>query len=250
MLVDRRRTFGPTAIGFWAMGLMLCVSFTATASDLKNFNDAVAKAFTHYRGALFYLRRGNADPAGFELELFKDAWGEIEKKWAATPPDAFAGDPQWNPTFPKIEAIVDAGFGVMDKDGPKAAREAIKPIRALLSSLRRRNGVYTYSDCIDELNAQMKKVWPYRRNPPDFRNLAEVNKVKMEASVYEYLLKKCRKQASDKLQKSVEFNRMFDAAANSVQMLWDATDKKQRRRFINILRELRPFDRLIFLRFG
>jgi len=222
----------------------------ATAGTMAAFNESVAQAFSHYRSALFYFRRNNSDPGAFELELFKDAWLEIEKRWKSAPPDSFADDPKWASTFDEIGAIVDRGFVALDKDGPKAARKALRPIRDMLSSLRRRNGVYVYSDCIDELNMQMKKVWPYRHAPPDFNDLAQVNKVKWEASVYEYLLKKCRQQAPVAYRKRDEFNRMFDAAENSVRTLWDATDRKQRRRFINILRELRPFDRLIFLRFG
>lgn len=230
--------------------LTVGASRPAVANELRAFNDVVAKAFTHYRSALFYFRRNNADTGAFELELFKDAWQGIERKWRDKAPDAFRGDTRWKTTFTEINGVVEAGFATLDKEGAKAARKTIRPIRDLLSGLRRRNGIHTYSDCIDELNAQMKNIWPYRHNPPDFAKLAEVNKVKREASVYEYLLQKCRKQAPAKYAKSEEFIRMFDAAENSVRTLWDATDKKQRRRFINILRELRPFDRLIFLRFG
>lgn len=244
------RRIALAAAFLFGTGLAVVPSAAPQANELKAFNGAVAKAFTHYRGALFYFRRNNADTGAFELELFKDAWGAIEKRWRDRAPDAFAGDPKWKATFARIGGVIDTGVAALDKDGAKAARKAIRSVRGLLSDLRRRNGVFTYSDCIGELNAQMKKVWPYRHNPPDFEKLAEVNTVKREASVYEYLLKKCRAQAPAKYRNSDEFIRMFDAAENSVRTLWDATDKKQRRRFINILRELRPFDRLIFLRFG
>jgi hypothetical protein len=240
----------PALAVFLIASLTFGLSARAQANELRAFNEAVAKAFTHYRSALFYFRRKNTDPGAFELELFKDAWAGIEKKWRDKAPDAFADDPRWKSTFGEIKNVTEVGFAALDKDGPQAARKAIRPIRDLLSGLRQRNGIYTYADCIDELNAQMNKVWPYRHNPPDFEKLAEVNKVKLAASVYEYLLLKCRQQAPAKYQKGVEFNRMFDAALNSVRTLWDATDKKQKRRFINVLRELRPFDRLIFLRFG
>ncbi len=225
-------------------------TFKADAGSTHDFNQDVAQAFANYRGALFYFRRKNGDPGAFELDLFKDAWLAIEKKWKDNPPDSFSSDPQWVATFGEVTNIVDRGFDALDKNGPEAARKTLRPIRDLLSALRRRNGVYVFSDCIDELNMQMKKIWPYRHNPPDFNDLAQVNKVKHKAAVYEYILLKCRKDAPADYKKRDEFNRMFDAAQKSVQTLWDATDKKQRRRFINILRELRPLDRLIFLRFG
>ncbi|MFL2687795.1 MAG: hypothetical protein ACJ0HN_04315 [Alphaproteobacteria bacterium] len=246
----RRNWIIPVVAGLLIGSLTIGAADRVKANELRTFNDAVAKAFTHYRSALFYFRRKNVDPGAFELELFKASWIAIEKKWRDRAPDAFSGDPRWKSTFGGIKNVVEVGFAVLDKEGPRAARKAIRPIRDLLSGLRQRNQIYTYADCIDELNAQMKKVWPYRHNLPKFENLDETNKVKMEASVYEYLLLKCRNQAPEKYRNSDEFNGIFDAALNSVRTLWDATDKKQQRRFINILRELRPYDRLIFLRFG
>jgi hypothetical protein len=234
-------------VGLFALSLLAATP--SGAGQLAEFNAAVDKAFAHYRGALFYLRRKNGDPAAFELELFKDAWQGIAKKWGGTSPDAFAGDAAWKRTLDAIAKAADSGLALAEKD-TAAARKALLPIRDELSALRRRNGVIVFSDCIEEMNDQMKKIWPYRRNPPDFEKLEQVNDVKRAASVYQYLLGKCRAKAPEAYRKNAEFNRLFDAAERSVGTLWDATDKKQRQRFINILRELNPLDRLIFLRFG
>ena len=222
----------------------------ASASELNAFHRDVRSAFAHYRGALFYLRTGNDATGALELDLFREKWTELHERWRMAPPDAFADDPQWQKTLTSIDASLRAGLKAMETSSTKAAREELLPIRWMLHELRRRNGIYTFSDCIEEMNRKMLEIWRYRRNPPNFNDLNQVNALKGKVAVYEYLIGKCRSGAPARYGGNQEFNRLFDGAENSVRTLWDATDKGQRRRFINILRELRPFDRLIFLRFG
>ena len=229
---------------------LFALSPFASASELNTFHREVGSAFAHYRGALFYLRTGNDATAALELELLREKWNEIHNRWRQRPPDAFADDPRWQESMASIGASIEAGLKSFDSSSTKAARKELLPVRRILHELRTRNGLYTFSDCIEEMNRHMSEVWHYRRNPPDFNDSKQVNALKTKVAVYEYLLQKCRTGAPARYGKNAEFNRLFDGAENSVRTLWDATDKGQRRRFINILRELRPFDRLIFLRFG
>lgn len=231
----------------------LCIATalsSAGASQLKVFHSDVATAFTHYRGALFYLRTGNDATAALELDLFGQKWNELAEKWRNAPPDAFADDPEWQQSIASVTASLKAGLKVLDTSTPKAAREALLPVRQILYQLRRRNGIFVFSDCVEEMHGKMSEIWQYRRNPPDFADLAQVNSLKAKIAVYGYLLGKCHAIAPPAYTKNVEFNGLFDGARNSLGTLLDATDMGQRQRFINILRELRPFDRLIFLRFG
>lgn len=222
----------------------------ASASNLKQFNTDIQAAFAHYRSALFYLRTGNEATGGLELDLFNEKWSAINKKWSTARPDAFADDQDWHKTLKAVGTLISKSLKALDGAGMKDARQTLLPIRKMLHELRTRNGVYIFSDCVEEMGGQIQALWAYRRNPPDFTSLEQLNSVKAKAAVYEFQIKKCRAQAPERYKTNSEFNRLFDGAENSVRTLWDATDKGQRRRFINILRELRPFDRLIFLRFG
>lgn len=232
---------------------VFCVSATlssAGASQLNDFHKDVADAYAHYRGALFYLRTGNDATGALELDIFGEKWGKLADKWGSAPPDAFADDPGWRKSIADVSTSLKSGLKLLDTSTPDTARKALLPIRNILHLLRQRNGLYTFSDCIEEMQGEITEIWRYRSTPPDFADLAQVNAVKAKISVYGYLLEKCRRTAPSAYLQNTEFNELFDGAENSLKTLWDATDKRQRQRFINILRELIPFNRLIFLRFG
>ena len=112
----RRNWIIPVVAGLLIGSLTIGAADRVKANELRTFNDAVAKAFTHYRSALFYFRRKNVDPGAFELELFKASWIAIEKKWRDRAPDAFSGDPRWKSTFGEIKNVVEVGFAVLDKE--------------------------------------------------------------------------------------------------------------------------------------
>ena len=81
-------------------------------------------------------------------------------------------------------------------------------------------------------------------------DLAVQNKVKAEAAVYSYILKRCREEASAELQADANFKSLFDGAGNSAANLIKPVDAKDLRGLVNVLRELKSFDAFIFLRWG
>jgi len=48
----------------------------------------------------------------------------------------------------------------------------------------------------------------------------------------------------------IEFVRLFDGAESSVASLMPALDARDSQAVVNVLRELRSFDRILFFRFG
>jgi len=112
------------------------------------------------------------------------------------------------------------------------------------------NGQWRFSDCVDEMNAQFDVLWRYRREPPDLTSLQEVNAAKDQAAVTAHWYQRCRVQAPAAFAEDAEFSRLMDGSISSLKLIWSALDEENEMRFINILRELRSYDRLIWLRFG
>lgn len=222
----------------------------ARASDLSDFNKAVAVAYGHYRAATSYLRTGNAALAGIELEAARETWRDVASRFAASPPDAFADDPAWAGTLTAIGQRLEDSLAATDGGDLKAAGEILAPIRGELSDLRSRNNVVVFSDRVDAFSAAMDRLWHFRHQPPDLDSAATLRELRSGTAVLEYLLRLCREAAPARLRMNPDFVRFLDSGAEAVERLWQAIETKDQELLINTLRELRSFERLFFLRFG
>ena len=131
----------------------------------------------------------------------------------------------------------------------KAAQGKLAPIRTVQTDLRRRNGIFLFSKCVEEANRAMDTLYAYRHRPANFDDRRDVNELPRCAAVTAHRYERCFKTAPEKYKASAEFQRLMYASLRSLGLIWDAVDKKQQRRVINILRELRSSDRLLYLRF-
>jgi len=222
----------------------------AHASDLADFNEAAAVAYGHYRAAASYLRTGNAALAAIELEAAREKWRDVASRFAASPPDAFADDPAWAGTLTAIGKRLKDALAATDGGDLKAAAEILAPIRGELSDLRGRNNVVVFSDRVDAISAIMDRLWRFHHQPPDLDSAAALRELRSGTAVLEHLLRLCREAAPAGLRKDPDFVRFLDSGAEAVERLWQAIETKDQELLINTLRELRSFERLLFLRFG
>ena len=220
------------------------------AAELGAFLDDTGEAYGHYRQAMFYLRTGNPAVAGFDLTQMQEKWAAVIDAYADDPPAPFAADPEFGPSLTAVAAAVDTGLEQVAADDAEAGREALAPVRAILSDLRRRNRLYVLSDCIDEFSAAADALWRFRHAPPDFADTDAVNDLRGSAAIVEYQLRRCRSLAEPAHGSGEEFRALFDGAAQSAHSLWPAIDAADEQRVINILREFRSFEQMIYLRFG
>lgn len=237
-------------IGVWLALAVLTGAPAVQASDLGDFNDAVADAYDHYRAAAFYFRTGNSAVAKDELTAMQDAWAEIAARFADSPPDAFTDDPHFADVLDEVSDRVQQAIEAADVGATTVGADALAPIRALLSDLRRRNGVVVFSDHVNALNQQMERLWRYRHNPPALDDPAEVDAVVGEAAVYAYLLQRLREGAPQEVKERADFQRLMEGTGESVARIPVALREGDEETFINTLRELISFDRMLFLRFG
>lgn len=232
-------------------GLILAMgSGAAAASDVRRLHRAVAEANDHYRQAIFYLRTENPAVAALELDEFIDKWGTVIESFSAEPPDPYADDPAWSATLAEIGSRAKEGLAALDDGDSSAAIGAVGPIRGLLGDLRRRNGVTTFSDRIDELTAVMDVLARYRREVTDLSDDAVVGPVRKQAAVVEYVFEKVRRDAPADIADDPEFKRMYEGVAESMGRLWRGLETRDPRLFRIGSGELRSHERILYLRFG
>lgn len=233
------------------VGLILMAgSVTVSASDVGRFHTAVADANDHYRQAVFYLRTENPAVAAIELDDFIAKWDAVIETFDAAPPDVYADDPAWSATLAEIGARAREGLAALDQGNASTAREVVGPVRGQLGDLRRRNGVTTFSDRIDELTAVMDVLARYRREVTDIRDDAVIEPVRNQAAVVEYVFEKVRRNAPPMIAQDPEFKRMYEGVAESMGRLWRGLEMRDLRLFRIGSGELRSHERLLYLRFG
>src|ERR1700682_1660711 len=107
----------------------------AFAGDLADFNAAVEGAAAHNRGAIGYLRTGNADLASREIDRLREAWGQLSARFSGKRPDAFDGNPHYGTIWTGVSARL-VGTDMMLKSGRlEAAGQSLSAIRADLYDL-------------------------------------------------------------------------------------------------------------------
>ncbi len=222
----------------------------ARAGDLAAFLAAVGEVDTHGRTAAFYLRTDNPAVAGFELDEMTDKWRAVVARFGSAPPDAFADDPAWRQALGRIGEALATARGAASEGDAEAGQAALAAVRGELATLRQRNNVWTFSDCIDEIAAQMSGLWRYRHAPPDLASTEVANRVKAQIGVLSYLFTRCRERAPRTLVGNAEFEHLIDGSLESLSRMWATVDGRDAQAFVSYLRGLRSFERLLFLRFG
>lgn len=222
----------------------------ATADELADYHGAVAAAYGHYRSALFYLRTGNAAPAMLELDKAGSAWQALVQRYGEQPPAAYADDPSWQDSLAEIEDRLRDGMAAIQGGDLGDAQETLKPVRRSLGALRARSGVRVFSDCVDEATRRMDALWRYRNALPDFGRDPEVAALRRAARDLGHQVQLCEAEADAETRADPRFRDVVDGMAEALARIETALDQHDELLLINTLRELRAFDRMLWLQFG
>lgn len=235
------------AVAAFALALSLAPTAAPGAPSLGTFLEDLGPAYDGIRKAMFYLERDAVAPAGFEIERSAEAWRTDVLPYADSPPAAFAHDPRFGDTLEKIgEALGRAGAA----DGAEATLDALSGIPATLAELRARNHVVVFADHVREANRAMDKLYAYRHREIDFSDQAVVDDLRARLAVAAYTWRECDAAAPPDIASDPAFRRMIDGTLDSLDRMWAAIAAGEQRTVINILREVRSFDRLLWLRHG
>ncbi len=230
--------------------VLLFHSAAGHADDVSAFNAAIEKVNQPYKSALFYLRTGNAGVAGLELTTATTAWNAVVERYAKTPPAPLTEDAAWPDTVQDITVAFETGQTLAEKGDAKPARKALLPIRGLLHRMRKRNGLRVLADCVFDLNGHMDVLYHWRHNRADFSDPDVRAKATKASNAYIDQLKLCRSEAPDAIKQNADFQSVMDGAAKSAGTLLRPIERQEPDAFINVLRELKSFDVIIFVRWG
>ena len=222
----------------------------ARAAPVHDFHAAMAEAAKHYRFAAFYLRTGNAGVAAIEIQSLQETWQALATAFVKAPPDLYATDPEWASTLAEIGKRAGDALTAVDAGDTDAAARHLAPIRGQLVQLRRRNGLFIFADYVEEANRAFDLLFEFRRRPIDFDNTDDVRTLLTRAAVASDWYRRCLEAAPEKTRASEEFRRLVEISIASMGRIWDAVRERDQRRVVNILREIRSADRLLYLRFG
>ncbi|MCW9032768.1 MAG: hypothetical protein OQJ97_01015 [Rhodospirillales bacterium] len=232
------------------LGFSLLLSTNLRAAEVHDFHRSLADAYTHYRAATFYLRTGNPAVASFELMDLQTKWQALNKRFKQNPPAIYSRDGTWGPSMQEIELRIDQGVKATENGDLEAAKKKLVPIRQLLSDLRRRNNVSTFSDIVDKANHSFDSLFYYRHNEPDLNKPEQVEDVQRRLSLAAYWYQQCLELAPKKAKNDLLFDRLISTSLESYSKAWVALREKDTRRFINILREISASNRMLYLKFG
>lgn len=233
---------GVAAAGMWLLALT-----PAGAASLEAFLADVAPAYDSIRKAIFYLQRGAAQPAAFEIESAAEAWRARVLPHAEAPPGAFADDPAFAQTLGAIVATLEKAAR---HESAEAALEEVRDLPARLAALRARNHLSVFADDVQEANRAMDRLWAYRHRDIDFADQGMVDELRARLAVTAYTYRNCDAAAPTPVAQDPRFRRIVDGTLASLAQMWGAIAAGDVQRVINILREVRSFDRLLWLHYG
>jgi hypothetical protein len=222
----------------------------ATADDLQDFFEAKQNAYRYYRSAWFYLRTGNTDLAALELSFFVRGWQEIRLRFSEAPPGPFGNDPHWAEGAAEIGAMAADGMAALEAADAEAAKSSLKGIPRVMAEIRARNGVVTFSDAVDSLTYAMESLWRFRHETADFDDEATVTEISDGTARLRAAFDRLRNDAPDDVAFDDQFLRLVNDSDAAVERLEDALMARDQRALVDALRELRSFERLLWLNFG
>lgn len=229
-----------------ALLLALC-AMPAHAASLDAFLDDLGPAYSGVRNAILYLQRGAAGPAAFRIEAAAETWRRAVLPHAESPPAAFADDPRFAQTLRRIgDDLRRAG----EAGGTDAALDAIEGIPARLAELRARNHIVVFTDHVHEANRAMERLWAYRDREIDFSERSVVDDLRARLAVTAYTFRQCNRAAPDEVSNDPAFRRIIDGTLASLDQMWEVIAAGDQQAVVNILREVRALDRLLWLHHG
>ena len=222
----------------------------AWAGDLADFNAAIEAASAHNRVAIGYLRTGNGDLAGLELDRLRDAWQKVTARFSGHRPDVFDGNPLYTTVFTGVSARLVAADMMLNAHKLAAARQALIGMRDDLHALRQKSGIVVLADCFVDANQTMDALMAFNKKDIDWAKPETRYAIAGTSAIYGHILDRCDAMAGDTIRKDPEFRRLVDGAHHSLTFMPQAIANRDTNLLHRVLIELRAFDYLLAFRYG
>jgi len=234
---------------FLILTLSICTS-VVRADELAEFNAAVEAAEAHNRVAIGYLRTGNTDLAGLELERLREAWRDVSTRFSGKRPTVFKDNKLYVTVMTDIATQLVAADLMLNTGRPRVARQALLAVRDDLYKLRKSAGIVVLADCIHDANTAMDALMVYDRGKVDWSSAPTRDDIARKADAYGKILARCESIASEDVRKAPEFRRLVDTAKASLALVPKAVETRDSNLLHRLLIELRSLDNLLAFRYG
>lgn len=118
--------------------LMLVLAVPSRSDTLADFRSALARASTHYDDATAAVATGSQEEAKAAVQQLRQAWQEINVRFAGDRPAPFIGDDAFGTMFMQIDMRLIGTLLVIDMGSRNAARTSLAPIAELVAQLAAR----------------------------------------------------------------------------------------------------------------
>jgi hypothetical protein len=228
----------------------LLANAPAQAGDLADFNAAIEAVSGHNRVAIGYLRTGNDDVAGLELERLGDAWGKLTARFAGKRPDAFEGNALYGSLMTTTPARLLAADMMLKAGKGDIAAQSLIALRGDFYAMRKASGIVVLGDCVRDANEAMDVLMIYNDRALDFTKPETGFDIAAKSAIYGHVLKRCDGIAIEAVRSAPEFRRLVDGALASLTLIPKAIETRDAGLLHRVLIELRSFDNLLAFRFG
>jgi hypothetical protein len=228
------------------LAAVLVLPASGRADDLADFNAAVERAAAHSRAAIGYLRTGNIDLAGAELDRLRQAWEQVA---AGRRPAVFDRE-LYGRTMTGIAMRLVTADLMLGSGRPDNARQALIAARDDLSDLRKSAHVEVLADCIRDAGRAMDALMAYDDRDIDFASAGTIGDLEAKAGAYGQTLARCDQMSGAGLKQEAEFRRLIDGAKASLALIPQAIETRDADLVHRVLIELRAIDNLLAFRFG
>lgn len=126
----------------------LGTSVPAPAQTAPSPDDMLQQALGHWRAASWYVRLGDDNVTGIEIDAFRIAWENVASLSPNARPPSHSGDPQWPATVTEISALADTAVTAIDGDDEAGAAQALTKIGDALAASRQRAGTTGFPDVV------------------------------------------------------------------------------------------------------
>jgi hypothetical protein len=230
--------------------LVLLTGLPARADELTDFNGAVEAAAAHNRIAIGYLRTGNADLAGIEIDRMRAGWGKLVQHFTGHRPAPFDGNVLYAKTLNGISARLVGADLLLNAGRLDGARASLEAVRSDLYALRKSAGVTVLADCIYDANKAAAAFFVYDKPDLDWSKPNIRQGVAEKAASYAAILTRCDKTAGERLRTEPEFRRLIDEAQAELAKVPRAVAGSASAMLHRIDGSLRAIDNLLAFRFG
>ncbi|MGN6571000.1 MAG: hypothetical protein ACTHLO_06270 [Pseudolabrys sp.] len=241
------RSVRPAILGAALAGLAALAAPTAArADDLADFNAAVEQAAAHNRVAIGYLRTGNVDLAGLEIDRLRQAFQQVTSRKRPEVFDrALYVKAMTDISMRLITADMLLGSGRTDN-----ARASLTAVRDDLYELRKSAHVEVLADCVRDAGTAMDALMAYDARDVEFDKADQTSDLAAKAGAYAKTLARCDGMADATTRAAPEFRRLIDGAQASLALIGKAIETHDKSLVHRVLIELRSFDNLLAFRFG